>query len=88
MHKGKCIVFEDIDRGSNEMLVMMKLFVKSLHLGEWICRRSTLLDVPAQFGRLAGSTVFIRLWESIKILDPAAFTRALVFVNWKNYARV
>lgn len=47
MREGKWVVFEDIDRGSNEVLGVIKPLVESLTLGKWIGGRAHL-EVPSR----------------------------------------
>lgn len=47
MREGKWIVFKDIDRGSNEVLGLIKPLVESLNLGKWIGGRAKI-DVPGR----------------------------------------
>ena len=56
MREGKWIVFKDIDRGSNEVLGVIKPLVESLRLGKWIGGRASL-DVPGH-GRVVAHDNF------------------------------
>ncbi|KAJ7066735.1 hypothetical protein C8F01DRAFT_1208795 [Mycena amicta] len=56
MRQGKWVVFEDIDRGSNEVLGVVKPLVESLGLGKWIGQRASL-DVPSR-GRVVAADGF------------------------------
>jgi midasin len=47
MREGKWLVFEDIDRGSNEVLGVIKPLADSLGLGKWIGSRAAL-EVPGR----------------------------------------
>ena len=47
MREGKWVVFEDVDRASNEVLGVIKPLVESLELGKWIGGRARL-TVPSQ----------------------------------------
>ncbi|KAF8967136.1 hypothetical protein BDZ97DRAFT_1903538 [Flammula alnicola] len=47
MREGKWVVFEDIDRGSSEVLGVIKPLVESLGLGKWIGGRAQL-NVPGR----------------------------------------
>ncbi|KAK7048623.1 midasin [Favolaschia claudopus] len=47
MRQGRWVVFEDIDRGSNEVLGVLKPLVESLGPGKWIGQRASL-DVPSR----------------------------------------
>jgi midasin len=47
MREGRWVVFEDIDRGSNEVLGVIKPLIESLRLGNWIGARAKL-DVPSR----------------------------------------
>ncbi|KAG6914590.1 hypothetical protein DXG01_016446, partial [Tephrocybe rancida] len=42
LREGKWVIFEDIDRGSNEVLGVIKPLVESLKLGKWIGGRASL----------------------------------------------
>jgi len=57
MREGRWVVFEDIDRGSNEILGLIKPLVESLSLGKWIGGRATL-DVPSR-GRVVAHDQFM-----------------------------
>ena len=56
MREGKWIVFKDIDRGSNEVLGVIKPLVESLRLGKWIGGRASL-DVPGRGRAVAMMTL-------------------------------
>ncbi|KAG5644766.1 hypothetical protein DXG03_007674 [Asterophora parasitica] len=56
MREGKWVVFEDIDRGSNEVLGVIKPLVESLKLGKWIGGRASL-QVPSR-GRVVAADSF------------------------------
>ncbi|KAF5382460.1 hypothetical protein D9615_002742 [Tricholomella constricta] len=56
MREGKWVVFEDIDRGSNEVLGVIKPLVESLKLGKWIGGRASL-QVPSR-GRVVAADTF------------------------------
>ncbi len=47
MREGRWIVFEDIDRGSNEVLAVIKPLVESMYLGKWIGGRGQI-NVPGR----------------------------------------
>ena len=47
MREGKWVIFEDIDRGSNEVLGVIKPLVESLTLGKWIGGRARM-SVPSR----------------------------------------
>ena len=47
MREGRWVVFEDIDRGSTEVLGVLKPLVESLCLGNWVGARAKL-DVPSR----------------------------------------
>jgi midasin len=47
MREGKWVVLKDIDRGSNEVLGMIKPLVESLNLGKWIGGRAKI-DIPGR----------------------------------------
>lgn len=47
MREGRWVVFEDIDRGSTEVLGVLKPLVESLCLGNWVGVRAKL-DVPSR----------------------------------------
>lgn len=57
MREGRWVVFEDIDRGSNEILGVIKPLVESLSLGKWIGGRAAL-DVPSR-GRVVAHDQFM-----------------------------
>ncbi|GLB38607.1 putative P-loop containing nucleoside triphosphate hydrolase protein [Lyophyllum shimeji] len=56
MREGRWVVFEDIDRGSNEVLGVIKPLVESLQLGKWIGGRASL-QVPGR-GRIVAADSF------------------------------
>ncbi|KAG5638685.1 hypothetical protein H0H81_011065 [Sphagnurus paluster] len=56
MREGKWVVFEDIDRGSNEVLGVIKPLVESLKLGKWVGGRASL-HVPSR-GRVVAADSF------------------------------
>ncbi|KAF7309703.1 Midasin [Mycena indigotica] len=56
MRQGKWVVLEDIDRGSNEVLGILKPLVESLGLGKWIGQRASL-EVPGR-GRVTAADGF------------------------------
>ncbi|KAF8073543.1 midasin nuclear AAA ATPase [Lyophyllum atratum] len=56
MREGKWVVFEDVDRGSNEVLGVIKPLVESLKLGKWIGGRASL-RVPSR-GRVVAADSF------------------------------
>ncbi|KAG6909303.1 hypothetical protein DXG01_001247, partial [Tephrocybe rancida] len=56
LREGKWVVFEDIDRGSNEVLGVIKPLVESLKLGKWIGGRASL-HVPSR-GRVVAADSF------------------------------
>ncbi|KAF8890021.1 hypothetical protein CPB84DRAFT_1411321 [Gymnopilus junonius] len=47
MREGKWVVFEDIDRGSNEVLGVIKPLIESLTVGKWIGGRARL-NIPSR----------------------------------------
>ncbi|KAJ7432805.1 P-loop containing nucleoside triphosphate hydrolase protein [Mycena galericulata] len=56
MRQGRWVVFEDIDRGSSEVLGVLKPLVESLGPGKWIGQRA-FLDVPSR-GRVVAADGF------------------------------
>lgn len=56
MREGKWIVFEDIDRGSSEVLGVIKPLAESLGLGKWIGGRAAV-EIPSR-GRVEASEGF------------------------------
>ncbi|KAJ7625290.1 midasin nuclear AAA ATPase [Mycena polygramma] len=56
MRQGRWVVFEDVDRGSNEVLGVLKPLVESLGPGKWIGQRASL-DVPSR-GRVVAADGF------------------------------
>ncbi|KAJ7195538.1 P-loop containing nucleoside triphosphate hydrolase protein [Mycena pura] len=56
MRQGKWVVFDDIDRGSNEVLGVLKPLVESLGPGKWIGQRASL-EVPS-CGRVVAADGF------------------------------
>ncbi|KAG6872267.1 hypothetical protein C0995_011404, partial [Termitomyces sp. Mi166 len=56
LREGKWVVFEDIDRGSNEVLGVIKPLVESLREGKWIGGRASL-QVPTR-GRVIAADSF------------------------------
>ena len=57
MREGRWVVFEDVDRGSNEVLGVIKPLIESLSLGKWIGGRA-ILDVPSR-GRVTAHDRFM-----------------------------
>jgi midasin len=47
MREGKWLVFEDIDKGSSEVLGVIKPLIESLGLGKWVGGRATL-EIPSR----------------------------------------
>ncbi|KAG6866182.1 hypothetical protein C0991_007732 [Blastosporella zonata] len=56
LREGKWVVFEDIDRGSSEVLGVIKPLVESLKLGKWVGGRASL-QVPSR-GRVVAADSF------------------------------
>lgn len=56
MREGKWVVFEDVDRGSSEVLGVIKPLVESLRLGKWIGGRASM-DIPGR-GRVVADHDF------------------------------
>ncbi|RDB14764.1 Midasin [Hypsizygus marmoreus] len=56
MREGKWVVFEDIDRGSSEVLGVIKPLVESLRLGKWVGGRASL-QIPSR-GRVVAHNNF------------------------------
>ncbi|KAG6810904.1 hypothetical protein H0H92_009865 [Tricholoma furcatifolium] len=56
LREGKWVVFEDIDRGSSEVLGVIKPLVESLKLGKWIGGRASI-QVPSR-GRVVAADGF------------------------------
>jgi midasin len=56
MREGKWLVFEDVDRGSNEVLGVIKPLVESLGLGKWV-GGCAALEVPSR-GRVEADESF------------------------------
>ncbi|KAF7294417.1 Midasin [Mycena kentingensis (nom. inval.)] len=56
MRQGKWVVLEDVDRGSNEVLGVLKPLVESLGAGRWIGQRASL-QVPSR-GRVVAADGF------------------------------
>ncbi|KAJ7086033.1 midasin nuclear AAA ATPase [Mycena belliarum] len=56
MRQGRWIVLEDVDRGSSEVLGVLKPLVESLGPGKWIGQRATL-EVPSR-GRVVAADGF------------------------------
>lgn len=56
MREGRWVVFEDIDRGTNEVLGLIKPLVESLGTGKWIGGRA-FLEVPGR-GRVQADEAF------------------------------
>ncbi|KAJ7274262.1 hypothetical protein C8J57DRAFT_1595285 [Mycena rebaudengoi] len=80
MRQGRWVVFEDVDRGSSEVLGVIKPLVESLGLRKWIGQRASL-EVPSRrrvvaADGLAGATAqaLIRLWDAVRVLGSAAST--------------
>lgn len=56
MREGRWIVFEDIDRGSSDVLGVIKPLIESLHPGKWIGGRA-VLEIPSR-GRIVAADSF------------------------------
>ena len=57
MREGRWVVLEDADRGSNEVLGVIKPLIESVSLGKWIGGRASL-DVPSR-GRVVAHDQFM-----------------------------
>jgi midasin len=65
MREGRWVVFEDIDRGSSEVLGVLKPLVESMRLGNWIGARAKL-DVPSRGTVVAHQNFLIFATRSTK----------------------
>ncbi|KAI0338876.1 P-loop containing nucleoside triphosphate hydrolase protein [Trametopsis cervina] len=65
MREGRWVVFEDIDRGSNEVLGLVKPLVESLTLGKWVGGRARM-EVPSRGLVLAAQGFSIFATRSIQ----------------------
>ncbi|KAF9651347.1 P-loop containing nucleoside triphosphate hydrolase protein [Thelephora ganbajun] len=68
MKQGKWIVFKDIDRGSNDVLGVIKPLVESIDPGNWIGRRGTL-NVPGHEVVIAHDSFAIFATRSVPSKD-------------------
>ncbi|KAF5380682.1 hypothetical protein D9757_007075 [Collybiopsis confluens] len=64
MKEGRWVVFKDIDRGSNEVLALIKPLIESLGLGKWIGGRASL-EVPGRGNVVAADSFAIFATRSI-----------------------
>ncbi|KXN88102.1 Midasin [Leucoagaricus sp. SymC.cos] len=78
MREGRWVVFEDIDRGSNEVLGVLKPLVESLRLGNWIGARAKL-DVPSRGTVTAHQNFLIFATRSVQPSRKGRFTSPTFF---------
>ncbi|KAJ7264443.1 hypothetical protein B0H12DRAFT_1209400, partial [Mycena haematopus] len=78
MRQGRWVVFEDIDRGSNEVLGVLKPLVESLGPGKWIGQRASL-DVPSRGRVVAAEGFFIFATRSVVPSRTGTFPPPLFF---------
>jgi midasin len=78
MREGKWVVFEDIDRGSGEVLGVIKPLVESLRLGKWIGGRASL-DIPSRGCVVAHDNFTLFATRSINPSRMGTFTPPVFF---------
>ncbi|KAJ7156010.1 midasin nuclear AAA ATPase [Mycena crocata] len=78
MRQGKWVVFEDVDRGSNEVLGVLKPLVESLGPGKWIGQRASL-GVPSRGSVVAADGFAIFATRSVLPSRTGAFPPPLFF---------
>ncbi|TFK40741.1 midasin nuclear AAA ATPase [Crucibulum laeve] len=78
MREGKWVVFEDVDRGSNEVLGVIKPLVESLRLGKWIGGRA-YLDVPSRGRVIAHNNFMLFATRSISASRAGTFPPPIFF---------
>ncbi|KAJ6585296.1 midasin nuclear AAA ATPase [Mycena capillaripes] len=78
MRQGRWVVFEDIDRGSNEVLGVLKPLAESLGPGKWIGQRASL-DVPSRGRVVAADGFAIFATRSVVPSRTGAFPPPLFF---------
>ena len=82
MREGRWVVFEDIDRGSNEVLGTIKPLIESLSVGKWIGGRARL-DVPTKGMVIASASFSIFATRSCKPLKNNVFAKPSFFGSHK-----
>ncbi|KAJ6531011.1 hypothetical protein B0H10DRAFT_2171534 [Mycena sp. CBHHK59/15] len=78
MRQGRWVVFEDIDRGSSEVLGVIKPLVESLGLGKWIGQRASL-EIPSRGRVVAADGFAIFATRSVIPSRTGAFPAPLFF---------
>ncbi|THH20578.1 hypothetical protein EW146_g790 [Bondarzewia mesenterica] len=78
MREGRWVVFEDIDRGSNEVLGTIKPLVESLCEGKWIGDRARL-EVPNRGAVIAAENFALFATRSSTHIGTGVFTKATFF---------
>ncbi|KAJ6530392.1 midasin nuclear AAA ATPase [Mycena vulgaris] len=78
MRQGRWVVLEDVDRGSNEVLGVLKPLVESLGPGKWIGQRAAL-EVPSRGRVVAADGFAIFATRSVAPSRTGAFPPPLFF---------
>ncbi|KDQ25963.1 hypothetical protein PLEOSDRAFT_1045779, partial [Pleurotus ostreatus PC15] len=78
MKQGKWVVLEDIDRGSSEVLGVIKPLAKSLRLDKWIGGRGAI-DVPGHGRVVAAHDFALFATRSVPLSKNGAFPPAAFF---------
>ncbi|XP_006462604.1 hypothetical protein AGABI2DRAFT_186491 [Agaricus bisporus var. bisporus H97] len=78
MREGRWVVFEDIDRGSNEVLGVIKPLVESLRLGNWIGARAKV-DVPSRGTIVAHQNFLVFATRSLQPSRSGKFVQPTFF---------
>lgn len=78
MREGKWVIFKDVDRGSNEVLALIKPLIESLGLGNWIGGRASL-DIAGRGKVVAADTFAIFATRSVLPSRNGAFPAATFY---------
>lgn len=78
MREGRWVVLEDVDRGSNEVLGVIKPLVESLRLGNWVGARAKL-DVPSRGTVVAHQNFLVFATRSLQPSRNGKFTQPVFF---------
>jgi len=84
MREGKWVVLEDVDRGSNEVLGVVKPLVESLDLGKWIGGRASMV-VPGRGKVMAHEHFFLFATRSASLSRDGSFSAPSFFGAHKFY---
>lgn len=84
MRQGKWLVFEDVDRGSNEVLSVLKPLIESLGPEKWIGGRA-FIDVPSRGRVIAHNDFMVFATRSCSPSQSGNFSSASFFGAHKFY---